>query len=72
MEINSGQYRQARAGWFGVTGSAREGEEIVLNMLTARGRRFIPVGRVAEVSPIGSGRCLVRAERLEDVEGVYW
>ncbi|MNP19647.1 hypothetical protein D3C76_1121870 [compost metagenome] len=71
MEINSRQYAAAQAGRFSVQCNAYENEEIILNMLTARGRRFVPVGRVSEVRALGFGRCLVRAERLEHVEGIY-
>jgi tRNA U34 2-thiouridine synthase MnmA/TrmU len=71
MEINSRQYEAAREGWFCVQCNAHEDEEIILNMPTARGRRFLHVGHVAEVKALGFGRNLIRAERLEHVEGIY-
>lgn len=71
MQINSEQYRLARDGWFYTHKQTHAGDELILNMPTPRGRRILPVGYVAEVKSLGFGRSMVRAERLENVEGIY-
>lgn len=71
MMINPEQYRQAKAGRFLSKLPPEVEEEITLNVLTPRGRRFLPVGRVSGVRVICAGRCLVEIEELIRVEGFY-
>lgn len=71
MQINSEQYRTARNGRFHSRFIPENGEPVTLNMLTPRGRRFIPVGNVSAIEVIGQSRCLITIDNLEPVEGIY-
>lgn len=73
MYINTEQYKQARKTGVFISSSAPQGmERITLIMPTARGRRELDVGYVAEVKLMGGcGRCMVTAARLIAVKGIY-
>lgn len=71
MQINSEQYRAAQVGRFYSRTTPENDEKVTLCMPTPRGRRYLPVGRVSEVKPLGHGNCLVRIADLQPVEGIY-
>lgn len=71
MQINSEQYCAARCGRFQSRIIPLNGEPVTLNMLTPRGRRFLPVGNVSAIEVIGQSRCLITIDNLEPVEGIY-
>lgn len=71
MQINSEQYRAARDGHFYSRITPENAEAVTLSMLTPRGRRFLPVGNVCDIKPLGEGKCLVSIAGLIPVEGIY-
>lgn len=72
MNINSSQYRQASKGCFLSLHRPEEGESLILNVLTSRGRRLVPVGQVQRVEAVGSTRCLVWVSQLAFVDGMNY